>query len=286
MTVRQPYVSESFYPGRADECRAQLEACLSAPRADVGLPEHPVGGVVPHAGWVFSGPTAGRVFAALAERAQPDVVVVCGAVHDWRVTGPCAATEGEWATPLGPAAIDADLARAVVACGTVTDDPRAHAREHAIEVLVPFLVHCFPNVPFVPVAVPPTDAAVAVGHDIAAAARDLGRRVLVLGSADMTHYGDRFDMTDQGTGESAHRWVTEQNDPRLIELICAMHAEQVVPEARAHRNTCGAGAVAATVAAAADLGATQGVLVHYTTSHDVRPQGEPDEFVGYAGIVF
>jgi len=286
MTVRQPYVSNQFYPGRSAECLAQVEAYVQPPPGDLDLPAEPVAGVVPHAGWPFSGATAGYVFAVLARGAPPDTVVVCGAVHDRGVCRPSAMTEGTWQTPLGPVTIDTALARAVVDRGTVCDDAQAHTFEHAIEVETPFVVHCFPNAGFVPVAVPPNDQAPTVGRDIAAAATALGRRVLVIGSADMTHYGPRYGMTAAGYGQAAHRWVTEENDRRMIDLVCAMQVDRVVAEARAHRNTCGAGAIAATVASAAALGASRGVLVHYTTSHDVLPTGEPDNFVGYAGIVF
>jgi len=148
------------------------------------------------------------------------------------------------------------------------------------------VVHCFPGVPFVPVGVPPSATAVQAGHDIAAAVKQLGRRAVVIASADMTHYGPNYGMTHAGVGAAGHKWVTEQNDRRLIDLICAMEADAILPEAQAHHNTCGAGAIAATVAAAADLGADRGVLVDYTTSHDVLPRGEPIDFVGYAGIVF
>ena len=286
MAVRQPYVSNQFYPGGAEECRAEVEAYVRPPEGDLSLPADPVAGVVPHAGWMFSGATAGHVFAVLAERVAPDVVVACGAVHDPRVRFPSAMTEGEWGTPLGPLRIDSDLARALVKRGTVRDDAGAHDYEHAIEVETPFLFHCFPEAGLVPVAVPPTGEAVQVGRDIAAVAKDSGRRVLVIASADMTHYGPRYGMTGAGLGQAGYRWVTQENDPRLIDLICRLDADAIVPEARSHRNTCGAGAIAATVAAAIDMGATQGVLVHYTTSHDVYPRGEPGDFVGYAGIVF
>ena len=286
MVVRQTYVSDRFYPGRADECREEVAGYVVAPDRDLALPDRPVAGVVPHAGWMFSGATAGRVFAVLADRTQPDVIIVCGAVHNRSVCEPSAATEGQWDTPLGRLSVHARVARALVERGTVCDDARAHGREHAIEVETPFIVHCFPGVAFVPVAVPPSELAVAVGQDIAAVVGDLGLHAVVIASADMTHYGPTYGLTDAGLGQPGHRWVTQQNDPRLIDLIWSMQADRIVPEARAHRNTCGAGAIAATVAAAADLGARRGVLVHYTTSHDVYPRGEPNDFVGYAGIVF
>jgi len=73
-------------------------------------------------------------------------------------------------------------------------------------------------------------------------------------------------------------------------VMLRMDAEEAVPEAERRLNACGAGAVAATVAAARELGAQRGYLVHYTTSHDVlgsqMGRGELDAAVGYAGVIF
>ena len=79
-----------------------------------------------------------------------------------------------------------------------------------------------------------------------------------------------------------------RNDRRIIDLALQFQAEKAVPEAQAHSNACGAGAIAATVAAAKAMGAEKAALVQYTTSHDVFNE-PPDDYslaVGYAGIIF
>jgi AmmeMemoRadiSam system protein B len=73
---------------------------------------------------------------------------------------------------------------------------------------------------------------------------------------------------------------------RVIDLIVAMEAEDIVAETATHRNACGGGAVAGTVAAARTMGAEKGYLLEYTTSHHVMPRGPATDFVGYASIVF
>jgi AmmeMemoRadiSam system protein B len=65
-----------------------------------------------------------------------------------------------------------------------------------------------------------------------------------------------------------------------------MKAAEILEEARRHYNACGAGAIAATVAAAQVLGARRGLLLQYTTSYDVAPEGRFDMAVGYAGVLF
>lgn len=84
--------------------------------------------------------------------------------------------------------------------------------------------------------------------------------------------------------------MREENDRRMVDLMLRLDAEAAVPEAENRANACGAGAVAATLAAARELGASCGRLVHYTTSCDVMrermgSQGM-DAAVGYAGVVF
>ena len=78
----------------------------------------------------------------------------------------------------------------------------------------------------------------------------------------------------------------EDNDRRIIERAEQLDAEGVLAEALSNHNACGGGAFAAGVAAAKDLGASRGVLLRYTTSHDVMPEGPFRMAVGYAGMLF
>ena len=84
---------------------------------------------------------------------------------------------------------------------------------------------------------------------------------------------------------TALEWV-RANDERVINLILALRAEEIVAETTAHRNACGGGAVAGTVAAARTMGAEKGYLLEYTTSHHVMPRGPATDFVGYAAVAF
>ncbi|MCX5649161.1 MAG: AmmeMemoRadiSam system protein B, partial [Planctomycetota bacterium] len=105
-----------------------------------------------------------------------------------------------------------------------------------------------------------------------------------------THYGPAYGFAPKGVGEAALRWVRDENDRRMIDLALRLDAEAAVPEAEARLNACGSGAVAATLAAARELGAVQGYLVHYTTSFDVMKERMGrrgfDAAVGYAGLLF
>jgi len=286
MPVRFPSVAGMFYPASQQACRQQVEECLKS--AEGFEAEHPIrGGLVPHAGWSYSGPTAGRVFSALDTQHPPETIVLFGAVHRWGVTGASMYGSGEWRTPLGALSVDQELAQEVlrVKGGLIVDSPGAHRGEHSIEVQLPFIIHLFPHTRILPIAVPPSPTAHKVGAQVADAARALGRTTLAIGTSDLTHYGPRYGFAPVGLGDQALGWVKE-NDARVLDLMVQMRAEEVVEEAQQHRNACGAGAIAASIAYAAELGATTGMVLHHTNSHEVMPMGPPTDMVGYAAVIF
>ncbi len=287
MAIRKPRVAGSFYPGTAREIRDTVQGWLEQVPVEVSGTVY--GGIVPHAGWVYSGQTALRVFKALAlqerlQGEQPDTVLFFGAVHTPGVPGPSLYGSGMWRTPLGDVAIDGDLARELLAADArFVDRPSAHADEHSIEVQVPFVQVLFPQARILPVAMPPHSDAQALGAVTAAVIQSSGKRVAVIGSTDLTHYGPRYGIAPAGTGEAGLAWAHE-NDRRMLDLIVGLQTERVLPEARAHYNACGPGAVVAAMAAAQALGATRGELLHYTTSYEVMPYGRPTDLVGYGAV--
>lgn len=286
MPTRLPTVAGMFYPSDEASCRRQVDECLRA-AGPIEVPGPIRGGVVPHAGWAYSGPTAGRVYAALRGQDPPETIVLFGAVHGWGVTGASAYGSGCWRTPLGDLLIDEELAEATVRAGEglIAERPGAHSSEHSIEVQLPFIKHLFPDARLLPIALPPAPDAHQVGRAVARAARELGRNAPAIGSSDLTHYGPRYGFAPVGTGDRALEW-TRDNDEGLLDLVVQMREADIVREAGSHRNACGAGAIAAAVGYASELGATRGILLHYTTSHDVMPLGRPTDMVGYGALIF
>ena len=284
MTIRRPSVAGMFYPGDATACRQELARYLD--KVPPGRLSGPVlGGVVPHAGWVYSGPTAAHLYA----RVDPAVetVVLLGAVHHWGVDAPSVYPDGAWRSPLGDCLVDGELADALISSpdSVVGSSREAHAHEHSIEVQVPFVQYLAPEARILPLAVPPSRLALTAGQQLARAILGLNRRAVMIASSDLTHYGPRYGIAPVGVGEAGLAW-THENDARLLELAAEMAADGVMAEAQAHHNACGPGAVAAAIQAAAGLGATEGRLLHYTTSHEVLPQGPPTDLVGYGAIIY
>jgi AmmeMemoRadiSam system protein B len=245
-----------------------------------------LGGVVPHAGWIYSGRTAAKVFAALAA-AKPETYVLLGAVHQWFGRKGGIFPSGGWLTPLGELPVDAEIASAIVeaAHGSILPSAAAHDMEHSIEVQLPFIQALSPGAKIVPIAVPPVSEAARMGEAVASALAKVSKRIMVVASTDLTHYGMDYGTPDRGPLSKALDWMHE-NDRRVISLVESLKAEEIVSEAQEHSNACGPGALAAATAAARALGATAGRVLEYTTSAEVLNELDADRAVGYVGMVF
>lgn len=284
MPTRQP-VAPNFYSG---DVRAQMQLYGKAFTLSVGLPSHIVAGIVPHAGWFFSGATAAKVFLSIKARQTPPTFILFGAVHVHGVSLNSVYPEGAWNTPLGEVLVDSAIAKGLLkelGPELLEDNSRAHAYEHSLEVQTPMIRHLFPEARIVPIAVPPGPDAALLGERVGNFIREHRTDAVVIGSTDLTHYGDNYGFAPKGGGPEAHDWMLK-NDARIIDMAIALQADRIVPEATRNQNACGPGAMAAAVAAAKSLGAARGHLLEHTTSYDVYPQGKFDMAVGYAGIVF
>jgi MEMO1 family protein len=282
VAIRPPAVAGRFYPGTRDSCQRVAAELFRGVQA---LPA--VGGVVPHAGWVYSGATAALSIAGLAA-ASPDTIVIFGAVHGADSNAASVSSAGSWATPLGELHIDEDLARRFVRDRRIVDNPSPHRYEHAIEVQVPLIQHLLPNVKIVPVGVRPSLEASEIGRFCASQVAEIGRKIAFLGSTDLTHYGPAFGFEPHGRGAAGVHWAKEVNDRRLITLIETLNSDAVVPEALANHNACGPGAVAATIGAMLELGVDRYVELRHTCSAETGDVDDRDPYnsVGYEAGVF
>jgi AmmeMemoRadiSam system protein B len=288
MQVIRPRFATHFYPSLRRACAEAIDRMAAQVSLPDNLPSRARGGLVPHAGWVYSGLTAAHLWTALAEADEPpEVLVLLGAVHVRGVDRPTVYSGHAWDTPLGPVDVDRRLASRIVleGQGTVASGRIQHDGEHSLEVQAPFIRRLLPGTDIVPIAVPADARAIPLGAVIARAVAADGRRAVIIASSDLTHYGERYGFAPQGTGDKALAW-SKANDRRLVDRALEFDAAGVLAEARSHHNACGAGALAASIAAVTADGADQAFLLHQTTSYEVRPKGAPDMFVGYASILF
>ena len=285
--IREPVVAGRFYPGSPEECEAAVARYGQCREADASLPMPCRGGIVPHAGWMCSGAVAGRVFAVLAQTATPRTVVLFGTMH--RVHGRTGLlfAAGQWETPLGRVDVDERLAERVLGLTNhIVEDAAAHEDEHSLEVQVPFIQRLLPDCRILPILVPPVKEAPAIGDAVGRTLAEYAYEALVIGSTDLTHYGSSYRFTPKGTGAAALAWAKDVNDRRVIDLMTTMNADAMIEEVARNRNACGAGAIAATIAAVKRLGATRGILLEHTTSHEVLGERGFGDAVGYAGVLY
>jgi hypothetical protein len=281
MATRSADFAGSWYPGRDSDCRRAIEEFS---RSSVPCPSGvPVGGIVPHAGWVFSGKIACNVIRCLSEQCLPDTVVLFGR-HLHPSSKSYIMTEGSWATPLGDLAIDVEVGKKLQAeFPFVVETPTRYDQDNTIELQLPFIKHYFPQTKILPLGVPPAMGSLRIGERAVEISCELGRKTLVLGSTDLTHYGYNYGYAPKGVGKAAVEWVKNENDRRLVDRILRMNAEEVIRESLTNHNACCSGAVATAIVAAKKLGARQAQKLLYATSYDVRPD---NSFVGYVGVVF
>src|SRR6266566_4638185 len=264
--MRYPAVAGAFYEHSRDALLRQIRECYTHPLGPGRVPEikkgerRILGLVVPHAGYMYSGPVAAHSYAALAADGWPSALVIFGPNHHGQ-GAPLAITKHDWQTPLGTASIDVGLYEAV-SKPPLEDDILAHRDEHSIEVQLPFLQALADPVRFVPVcmAFQEYDLASEVGGLVADAVK--GKDVMMIASSDFTHAGAQYNqMPPRGTTAPAFAKARVAQDDISM---------------------CGYGPVTAMLTAARRLGATQAKLLKYGTSSDTS--GDTRIAVGYGAI--
>jgi MEMO1 family protein len=282
MKIRKADFAGSWYPANASDCEKEINKFLKEQFTSISLSHPPVGGIVPHAGWFFSGSIACNVIKAL-DNPPPDVIVIFG-MH-LHPDSPCyIMKEGAWDTPFGELLIDKTIAGELAEeFPFIIETAERYNRDNTIELQLPFIKYFFKSTKIIPIGVPPIKKSLGIGISAVKLANQYGINIKIIGSTDLTHYGLNYGFTPKGTGQSALDWVRNENDRRLIDKILIMEPEAILQEALTRQNACCAGAAATAMAAGKQLGAKSAQAIAYATSHDKSPG---DSFVGYVGILF
>jgi MEMO1 family protein len=269
MVTRPPAVAGTFYEGTPERLLAQVDACFAA-NPPAQTKERFIGAVVPHAGLMYSGHVAAALYAQ-AELPRR-FIILCpnhtGAGHFAAIN-----REGAWRTPFGDAAIDTKLADALMAkTSLLKEDARAHAREHSLEVQLPFLQRLLGDAfTFVPICLGAHrfDVAEEIGRAIAEVMRD-ETDVAILASSDLNHYEDQ--QTTLRKDQIAIDQVLARNP---AELWSAVDEYDV--------SMCGFIPTTTMLVAANALGASSARLIKHATSGDINR--DYSHVVGYASIL-
>jgi len=274
--IREPVVAGQFYPERKDELKNMIRHCMDhkyGPGSNSKTSNDKIFGIIcPHAGYVYSGPTACHSYKSIASQ-NPELVIIIGPNHFG--VGKDAATmiDAQWQTPLGMVQVDSDSAKKVAEISNFIEiDEYSHSQDHSLEVQVPMLQEILSNnFQILPIILRSQnmETAIDVGNAVSKIAEE--KNAIIVASSDFTHYEEN---------SFAH-----QQDKALIEPILEMDLErfyQVLYERRI--TACGYGAMASAMIACKNLGATKGELLSYTTSGDVS--GDTESVVGYGAIKF
>jgi AmmeMemoRadiSam system protein B len=268
MVTRAPAVAGTFYEGTAEALKAQVAACV-AENPEPETKERFIGAVVPHAGLMYSGHVAAAFYAA-AELPRR-FIILCpnhtGFGHFAAIN-----REGDWQTPLGSVNVDTPLADALMQRSKLlAGDARAHAREHSLEVQLPFLQQLLGEFTFVPICLGANryDYCEEIGHAIAEVVKTAGEPIGILASSDLNHYEDQK--------------TTLRKDQLAIDAVLKLDPRElwrVVDESDI--SMCGFIPTTAMLIAANQLGATAATLIKHATSGDIN--GDYSHVVGYAAI--
>lgn len=260
MRIRRPAVAGAFYPSDPTALRDAVAAAFElAVRPDPDAPV-PAATIVPHAGYVYSGPIAASAYLRVAPaRQRIRRVVLLGPSHRVPLRGLGLSSASAWATPLGTVAIDADAGAPLADLAHVGIDDHAHAHEHSLEVQLPFLQTVLDDFVLVPIVVgdATADEVAMVLHRLWSPAD-----TLVVVSTDLSHY---------------HRYEEAVRlDAATAGAIAARSARSIGDD-----DACGARGVRGLLATALDLDLSVEAL-------DVRNSGDTagdrDRVVGYGAF--
>lgn len=283
MQTRNAVFAGSWYPGKAAECEAQIQHFLAEDTDPDLLQQVWMGGIVPHAGWYYSGAIACQVINCLKQPQPIDLVCIFG-MHLHPGSPHYIMTQGAWQTPFGELPVAEDLADALVhQFRFQVETPSRFVQDNTIELQLPFVKYLLNPKRILAIGVAPTPQSIEIGQAVAGWADRNGKSLKVIGSTDLTHYGRNYGFNPKGSGPQALAWVRDENDRRVIDAMQSLLPEKVIQEGLQNQNACCPGAVSAAVAAVGHMGATRARTVKYATSYDKSPG---DSFVGYAGMVF
>jgi len=272
MLLRRAAVAGTWYPGSAVALGAAVDRHLADAGRDVAVEcADLVALVAPHAGLMYSGPVAAYAYRLLRGRVF-DVAVLVGPSHFVPFDGVSIYASGGFETPLGVAPIDEACAAALMnATSIVHEHPSAHAREHSLEMQLPFLQRLAPGAKIVPLVMgfQTADTARTLGDALAAAVDR--KRALLVASTDLSHYHDAA--------------TASRLDAVVIDRVSRFDADglQAVLTARPE-HACGGGPMVAVMRAARQMGARDAAVLHYADSGDVS--GDKTAVVGYLAAAF
>jgi len=263
--IRKPVVAGAFYDSDPAHLAARIDAYLSAVTELPHISGEVRALICPHAGYVYSGQTAAYAYRLI--QGQPyECVIIIGTSHQYALDGASVYLKGGFETPLGIAPVNEEIAAAVAKASGFSYVPEAHAKEHSVEVQVPFIQRVLPDAKIVPIVLgyPTRRNVYSLAEGIAKAAA--GKKVLIVASTDLSHYLSKAEANSL--------------DSKTIDLVKNARADTLIAKcARGENIMCGGGGVAAALIALKKSGQPQVEVLHYADSS--KASGDESHVVGY-----
>jgi len=239
--------------------------------------ESSTGVIVPHAGWYYSGKLAYAGIKSLDK--ECDVVCILGG-HLLKGNSLRVVIDDAIETPLGNLELDRDILTLLKEQFDFLPDD---VQDNTIEIHLPIVKYFFPNRKIVPVRVPPDSNAVKLGNILASIEKNEGKKIGIIGSTDLTHYGPAYNFTPKGTGKDAELWVKNSNDKEIVKAMCSLDTDNLIKLGNTNHAACSVGAAAAVVEFSREKGITEGKVIQYFTSADIQAG---KSFVGYVAVTY
>jgi len=267
--IRPSPIAGTWYPGNPEMLRAEVSGFID--KVESPKPEGKIVGIiVPHAGYKYSGPTAGYAYKCISGMSFDHVVVV-SPLHEYLPYPFLTSAHEKYATPLGTVKVDQasldELNHSLFKRSGVKMVSISNDHEHSLEIQLPFLqctlASAFELIPLMIRETRPS-ALQHFGECLAEVVK--GKNVLLVASTDLSHFFSEH--------EANHL------DLHMLDEIGAFSPEGVLQaEEEKTGFACGSGAVAVVLWAARALGATRVSILHHSTSADAT--GDTSQVVGY-----
>ncbi|MCL2293696.1 MAG: AmmeMemoRadiSam system protein B [Spirochaetes bacterium] len=234
--------------------------------------------IVPHAGWYYSGEIAFYAFSFLDKGI--DTVVVAGG-HLGENDPPLAAKNRLFDATIG------DIDNNIELLGYLSEEIKFHEdiySDNTVEIQLPIVKYFLPESKILWLRIPPNyNIVLKTAEAIHNYALENNKKVAVVGSVDLTHYGSNYGFQPHGEGRKGLKWVREVNDKEFIDFVSSFKIAEAIEHGKCNFSSCSSGAAALAAQYAAISNAKGGRLITYKTSYEISPA---DSFVGYAGIIY
>ncbi len=281
--TRKPLVAGQFYSDFDVELEEQIKGSFISIHGPGKLPgkrerKAIKGAIVPHAGYMFSGPAAAFSFKEIAESDFPELYILLGNSHSY--AGDSCSCSLDWSTPFGVIRTDRDFIGVLRNKGLIENN-RAHGREHSIEVQLPFLQFVskdrLDNLKIAAIMI--TEDYEEAAEKISRAMKEYGKKAVIICSSDFTHYGISYGYIPFVSGVKEKLKNLDMGAIRFIEDMDPSGFLGYIEDKEA--TICGKYSIACMMKI---LKGCKANLLAYYTSGDIAD--DYSNAVGYASILF